>query len=116
VAAHARPTVQDALPDDPPFRALTPELLMRIHGRFEESNRRFIEQHGERHAHLLEPPQIGDPQPPWTIEDASEGERQLFSELVDQAIVMSRGPGEQADVALGSSREPMTPFAYRPPP
>ena len=116
VAAQARRTVQDALPDDPPFRALTPELLMRIHTRFEESNRRFIEQHGEQHAHLLEPPDIDDPPRPWTIEDASEGERQLFFGLVDQAIVgLEAGGASRPTSPSAPAGSPMPPFAYRPP-
>lgn len=104
VFSAARRTLHDKLSEDPPFRGLTPELVVRIHRQFEESNRRFIEHFGAEHARLLEPPEIGEDRRPWTIEDASESERQLLAELTDHAIAtLRRMPSEPADTA-GSAR------------
>ncbi len=76
---------EQRLADDVPFRALTPELARRIDEHFRASNRAFaIEFLGEDN--LFAPAGELRPATPWSLEEASPAERQLYARVLGETI------------------------------
>lgn len=90
----ARLRLEAELPDDPPFRGLTPELVGRIAETFSASNHAFVRDYlGGRDAGLFEPPgEIAPATARWSPHEASEWELRLFTSVVEDALSAARAP------------------------
>lgn len=84
--AHLR--IEARLPREEPFRAVTPDLLARIADSFRASNATFVRDFlGGEYASLFEPPANLSPVgATWSLEGASSEERQLYEEIVAEAL------------------------------
>ncbi len=90
----ARRRIEAELLDDPPFRALTPDLVARIADGFASSNELFVRDYlGGRHASLFEPPAYVAPATArWSPGEASPQELRLFAKVVTDAVSAARSP------------------------
>jgi hypothetical protein len=95
ILEHARRRLEAELPDDTPFRALTPETVSRIAGHFARSNQAFIRDYlGAEQAELFKPPARPHRATRWSLDAASERERRLFDAVSGETLEAAGGVRE----------------------